>query len=123
MQESELLHVLQKRYTLRTIDRIELGERGAGGRLKWIWIHHAGDPVYIKKELPIRQALGGLPSALFDLTVSGTAPHRVFTFQGAGRGHGVGLCQHGAQGMALRGQGHQEILHHYFSDVTIERVQ
>ena len=121
--ESELLNQLNKKYTISDIQRIELGDRGAGGRLKWIWIHHAGKSVYIKKELPIRQALGGLPSALFDLTVSGTAPDRTFSLHGGGRGHGVGLCQHGANGMAKLGHSHQEILYHYFNDVSIERVQ
>ena len=34
----------------------------------------------------------------------------VFTFYGRGWGHGVGLCQNGAFGMALAGHGYREIL-------------
>ena len=121
--ESELLALVQKKYEIAQLKQIELGERGAGGRLKWIRIHHNGEAVLVKKELPIRQALGGLPSAMFDLAVSGTIPSRTFTLHGAGRGHGVGMCQHGANGMAKRGYTYHNILHHYFSDVTIEKVQ
>ncbi len=120
--EGELKALIEKEHRIGSIQRIELGERGVSGRFKWIRIHNTKETVFIKKELPIRQALGGLPSAMFDLTVSGSAPNRIFTIHGAGRGHGVGLCQHGANGMAKRGHNHHEILQHYFSDITIERI-
>ena len=37
-----------------------------------------------------------------------------FTLIGAGWGHGVGLCQIGALGMALDGKKTDEILLHYY---------
>lgn len=40
-------------------------------------------------------------------------------FDGAGWGHGVGLCQIGALGMALLGYKYQEILSHYFSNTNL----
>lgn len=39
---------------------------------------------------------------------------------GVGRGHGVGLCQRGAVGMARSGQDFRAILAHYFPNTTIE---
>lgn len=36
------------------------------------------------------------------------------TIRGAGFGHGIGMSQYGAMGMAERGWGHQRILRHYF---------
>ncbi len=39
-----------------------------------------------------------------------------------GYGHGVGLCQHGANGMAAAGAGYQEILHHYYTDIEISQI-
>jgi stage II sporulation protein D len=39
---------------------------------------------------------------------------------GAGKGHGVGLCQRGAAGMAGEGATFQEILAHYYPNTTIE---
>ncbi len=44
-----------------------------------------------------------------------------FVFSGKGWGHGVGLCQVGAYGMALRGKSYREILSHYYRGVEIER--
>jgi len=43
-------------------------------------------------------------------------------FNGAGWGHGVGLCQIGALGMALDGYSAEDILKHYFTDTTIEKI-
>ena len=39
----------------------------------------------------------------------------------SGYGHGVGMSQVGAQELALEGYTFEEILHHYYSDVTIEK--
>jgi stage II sporulation protein D len=40
---------------------------------------------------------------------------------GAGSGHGVGLCQTGAIGMARAGRSAEDILEHYYFGATIER--
>lgn len=37
-----------------------------------------------------------------------------------GSGHGIGMSQHGAQGMALSGYTYDEILHHYYTGVEIK---
>jgi stage II sporulation protein D len=39
--------------------------------------------------------------------------------EGSGRGHGVGLCQWGARGMALSGAGASTILAHYFPGTAV----
>jgi stage II sporulation protein D len=41
-------------------------------------------------------------------------------FAGKGWGHGVGLCQVGAYGMALRGSKYQEILGHYYRGTRVQ---
>jgi SpoIID/LytB domain protein len=40
---------------------------------------------------------------------------------GAGNGHGAGLCQTGALGMARAGEKGEEILRHYYRGVSLER--
>lgn len=40
---------------------------------------------------------------------------------GRGFGHGVGLCQYGAQGMARQGKGVEEILRFYYPGASVER--
>jgi len=119
----ELTAVVNERYPVGPVRSIEFGERGVSGRLKWVTVHGANGAAVIRKELPIRLAFGGLPSAMFLVDVEG-GPDRPaqFTFVGGGRGHGVGLCQHGARGMALEGARHGEILIHYFTGARIEKV-
>jgi stage II sporulation protein D len=39
-----------------------------------------------------------------------------------GYGHGVGMCQYGANGMAKEGKNYKDILTHYYSGVTIEKA-
>lgn len=51
-------------------------------------------------------------------TVTATVP-ATFVFQGAGWGHGVGLCQHGARGLAAQGAGYRQILAFYYPGVEI----
>lgn len=44
-------------------------------------------------------------------------------FAGKGWGHGVGLCQVGAYGMALRGASYREILAHYYSGTVVQPLR
>ncbi|MGR3309299.1 MAG: SpoIID/LytB domain-containing protein [Candidatus Brocadiales bacterium] len=47
---------------------------------------------------------------------------RSIKFSGRGWGHGVGLCQYGAQGMAKKGYKWSEILKHYYPEIEIKRI-
>lgn len=62
----------------------------------------------------IRQAFD-LRSAVFEIEYS----DKKFTFTVRGYGHGVGLSQWGAQGMAEQGSGYKEILKHYYQGIQI----
>jgi len=45
-----------------------------------------------------------------------------FIFSGRGNGHGVGMSQWGAQGMALAGASAEEILTHYYTGIALTNV-
>jgi stage II sporulation protein D len=45
-----------------------------------------------------------------------------FTFAGRGWGHGVGMCQVGAYGLARAGYGHERILKAYYTGVGLTRL-
>ncbi len=99
-------------------------QRGRSGRLMEIELIGSRRNLRLQKELKIREALS--PTALFSSAfliekIAGDrgVPH-AFRFIGAGRGHGVGLCQLGAAGMALRGKHCPEILKHYFPGMRIQ---
>lgn len=60
----------------------------------------------------------GLDSAMFTLELTNTQ----VIFSTKGFGHGVGMSQAGANGMAADGAGYRDILTHYYTGVTIERI-
>ncbi|OIQ19731.1 MAG: hypothetical protein BM556_04410 [Bacteriovorax sp. MedPE-SWde] len=43
-------------------------------------------------------------------------------FVGKGNGHGVGLCQVGSRGLALKGWDYKRILSHYFPELNIKKI-
>ncbi|MFP4174107.1 MAG: SpoIID/LytB domain-containing protein [Candidatus Hydrogenedentota bacterium] len=106
-----------------TIWELEFGERGESGRHTVMRVTGSRGSATFERESAIRLALGGLPSALFDFETEQDGGQTVFTFVGAGRGHGVGLCQHGARGRAQAGASYDEILDHYFMDARLERLR
>jgi peptidoglycan hydrolase-like amidase len=104
---------------------LEPVERGRSGRLKRLrWVGEKGSLV-IGKELEIRRALSDshLYSSAFVVDIEGPAEWPdAFVLEGAGWGHGVGLCQIGAAVMAWQGTGYAEILSHYYPGTSMERV-
>ncbi|MFZ5597545.1 MAG: stage II sporulation protein D [Bacillota bacterium] len=62
----------------------------------------------------VREMLG-LRSARFDISVE----QGVVKVTTVGKGHGVGMCQYGACGMARQGKNYREILKHYYTGVDI----
>lgn len=59
-----------------------------------------------------------LPSSTFTRSDADGA----IVLHGVGRGHGIGLCQRGATGMARDGADFRAILSHYFPNTTLESV-
>jgi len=62
-----------------------------------------------------------LRSTLFDLEIERDADNSIeqVTARGLGTGHGVGMCQTGAIGMARQGFSFDEILMHYYTGVEL----
>lgn len=54
--------------------------------------------------------------------VTGAAAEESFTFNGGGWGHGVGLSQYGACGMASKGSNYAQILTHYYTGTRVSGV-
>ncbi len=77
----------------------------------------------VVKGYKIREALG-LRDTLFTLAREHNPDGSIagFTFHGRGYGHGVGLCQVGAYGMARAGRNYEEILKTYYQGVEIRKA-
>ncbi|MFO1022899.1 MAG: SpoIID/LytB domain-containing protein [Planctomycetales bacterium] len=90
--------------------------RQSGGRLPRFRCG-SGHHRIVLSGLDLRNLFGGqkLYSPTFDLELS----EKEILIHGAGHGHGVGLCQWGARGLALRGKTFREILAFYYPGVEI----
>lgn len=95
------------------VRRLEVLARGRSGRATTLRIVGNGDSVELHGELRIRRALGGLRSSMF-IVLPDRDRYGRFVLLGGGHGHGVGLCQHGAMGMAAAGKSYRDILRHYY---------
>lgn len=91
---------------------VSIGSRTPGGRAAEVRI---GDARLAGVE--VRAALG-LPSASFGVTETASG----VTFAARGFGHGVGMCQYGADGQAQRGRTYQQILAHYLPGVVLREL-
>jgi len=89
--------------------------RGVSGRIIELEVRGTKGTVYVKGDA-IWSAMGGLRSSLFSIRykLNKNGLPEYFVFQGAGHGHGIGLDQHGAAGMASVGISSEEILRHYY---------
>ena len=67
-----------------------------------------------RKEMGYRR----LPSTSFSLGMSGDR----IILTGQGYGHGVGLCQWGARGSALRGMDYKQILRKYYPGAEVRKI-
>ena len=83
------------------------------------------ESLVVGKELEIRRCLSRshLYSSAFVVSSErdGSGLPVRFILEGAGWGHGVGLCQIGAAAMAARGAAAETILKHYFRGAVLRR--
>jgi SpoIID/LytB domain protein len=92
--------------------------RGVSGRIAVLAIAGDKTTIEVSGDLHIRRLLGGLKSTLFEATRQGDT----FVIRGAGYGHGVGMCQMGAIGMASAGKPYAQILGHYYRGSHLHRL-
>ncbi len=105
------------------IKSIEVLSRGVSGRVKRMKMTGSKGSTVVERELNVRRMFGGLKSGLFTFKVQkrGNFVQSV-AFNGAGFGHGVGMCQTGAAGMASTGSKYKQILKHYYSGISVKKL-
>ena len=104
--------------------RISIEERGPGGRLRALQVEGLKGKAQVLRELPVRKRLGNLRSGLFVIDEERDEGGGLVavTLKGAGFGHGSGMCQQGAIGMAEAGATYKDILRHYYNGAVVKRV-
>ena len=131
---------------LGKIVSLEAKERGQGGNLMTLGIYAENGNVMVSTEYLIRSLFASnekqglsvtrsndstvsqmtlLPSAFFTIEQTKDAQGNLesITLLGGGNGHGVGLSQDGAKGMAERGYTYKEILSHYYPEAELVDVK
>jgi len=121
--QSKLAAALVKFKVAAPITAIEAASTDANGRPQEYTVRGAQGDVTIRAGVlrdMVNRALGPttLPSADFTAAPNGDS----FVFAGRGNGHGVGLCQWGANAMAKAGRTAQQILTHYYTGASVEPI-
>jgi stage II sporulation protein D len=118
----ELEREINQYYPIGKLIDVKPMNRGVSGRVRELLIKGSEGEV-VTMGLKIRYVLG-LKETLFVIDREYDQERRVtyFTFTGKGWGHGVGLCQVGAYGMALAGADYKEILKKYYRETKIEKI-
>ncbi len=100
----------------RPANNVAVADRDDSGRVTTLLI--SGHPISATDfRLAVGRALGWdkLRSDLYELQIqNGTA-----NFRGRGQGHGVGLCQTGADNMGQQGKNYREILAYYYPGTAV----
>jgi stage II sporulation protein D len=104
--------------------RLGVTERGPGGRLRALVVEGKSGTAKVLRELPVRKRLKNLRSGMFVIEEDRAADGTLMgvTLRGGGFGHGSGMCQQGAIGMAEGGKSYTEILGHYYEGAEVKAV-
>ena len=130
---SQLTSIISKKTNqkFKLIKNLIPQKRGLSGRIILLEIQGVLDDdtnhsLFIESEYEIRRTLHHefLYSSAFTVESNSNYDDKEisFTLKGAGWGHGVGLCQIGALGMALDGKKMHEILSHYYQSSEMRNI-
>lgn len=116
---------------------LSVENRSKSGSILTLRIQYENGIVKVKTEYNVRKVLGCgvtkmvyadsseggntgmLPSAFASISAEADG---TYLLQGGGYGHGLGMSQNGANGMAKTGMTYEEILHYFYFDTQIENM-
>ncbi len=121
---SEMDALASKLGDIGKVSKIVVTRRNASGHIGSLKLVGSRSSYLIEKELNIRKALGDLRSSMFKVEIRYDRDRNPlqFVFYGGGWGHGVGMCQAGACGMAKKGKSYKDILAHYFKGSELKKM-
>ncbi|MFQ5427464.1 MAG: SpoIID/LytB domain-containing protein [Thermodesulfobacteriota bacterium] len=121
LSAASLKRVLQgEGFNIGSPRRVRLDDLTPGGRVRRVRIiDDQGRTLTIRGE-EFRRLIGYsiVRSAVFTVRREGG----LFIFRGRGSGHGVGMSQWGARGMAEAGASYREILRHYYPGARLKKL-
>jgi SpoIID/LytB domain protein len=117
----ELENLVDPQHTIGYIKGVQVNSRDLSGRVTSFTVQGTLGVIVIGSR-DMRAKLGGLKSSMFvcEYQLARNGLPNTFLFIGGGWGHGVGLCQTGAAGMAVSGIKFRDILKHYYPEAIIK---
>lgn len=111
------LREIGSRVGVRNVKDVSVTRRGKSGRASAVSV--VGDSRTLRIDgYRFRMSLG-LPDTLFVVSLRETPEGAVAHFVGRGWGHGIGMCQNGAYGLAQGGADHESILTWYYTGAVL----
>jgi len=119
------------------LQSISVKKRNEAGYITELELKYANKTEVLKNENKIRKALGVylqevilqneqvrtdlsmIPSACFEVLDISDGK---IVLRGGGFGHGIGMSQYGARGMAEKGHDYKEIIDYYFENVVVKKL-
>ncbi len=114
---------VQARYPGFPFEGFEVLSRGVSGRVAQLRLLGSGGETLDVEGLAVRWTLDVWDNLFWAEPTNGAGNEPGWLFRGRGWGHGVGMCQAGAFGMAMRGAGYREILGHYYTGIELGRLK
>jgi len=120
---NELEASINRRVAIGRLIDLEVVRRGVSGRVVELRVvgSRASTTVRgfdVRRLLDLRESL-----IVMEIQRGADGEVEAVVFAGKGWGHGVGLCQVGAYGMAVRGASYREILAHFYTGAKLERIR
>lgn len=115
----ELEATINRRVSVGELRDLRVVRRGVSGRVVELDVVGEGATTRVRgfdvrRLLDLRESL-----VVLEIQRAPGGDIEAVVFAGKGWGHGVGLCQVGAYGMALRGASYREILAHYYRETAL----
>jgi stage II sporulation protein D len=122
VSRTDLENRLKQGDKLGRITAVTVASRGQSGAVTKVNVQGMNGSFMVSRD-SIRGKLGGLRSNLFivEPKFGAAGLPDYFIFYGGGWGHGVGMCQSGAAGMAAAGDKCPEILAHYYPGTELSQ--
>lgn len=112
---------LERSLGVSDLERLTVTARSPSGRVVGLAAVSRTGSLKEYRGFDVRRALD-LPETLFTMNLRTTPEgERRVHFLGRGWGHGVGLCQNGAYGLARSGMEFEQILKHYYTGIQVVR--
>ena len=105
-------------YKVGPVRSIQLSPHVISGRVRTVVIRHRNGDLKLKATV-FRKIVGNRKIRSTRFSATHNATKTSFVFRGTGYGHGVGMSQWSARGMAERGAKFSRIITHFYPGVTV----